>query len=327
MRSWILGGLLLAALATSLTAQEVKRVWEPPFTNGIAAVVENRVVTYDQIRREMAPLVPQVRQESRTQAEFDRKMGQLYLEILQNLIDRVLIIKAFEDEEEWQIPQTFLENEFDTILIEDFNNDRARFLEHLESQGKTMREFRTDLRDRIIVSAMRGQMRRSQSEISPAKIQAYYDANTEKFYQEAAVKLRMIVLKPLADESLSVLAQHAGAIMGKLDVGEDFAELARQYSQDAARERGGDAGWIERSDMRAELSEVAFNLTVGDYSEPISIGNQIFILKVEERREEGIKPIAEVRGEIENILADQIAREAQERWLDNLRENAFVRYQ
>lgn len=318
--------ILFAVVFSALDAQEVRRVWEPPYDNGVAAVVEDRIVTFDQIRREMAPLVPQVRQESRTRNEFDQQMGQLYLEILQNLIDRVLIIKAFQDNEEMRIPDTFLENEMDTILIEDFNNDRARFLEHLESQGKTMREFRRDLMERIIVSVMRGQMRRSQSEISPARIQAYYNENGDQFFEEAAVHLRMIVLRPLADESTNLLLQHAASILGRLDAGDDFAELARRFSQDSKREEGGDAGWISRSDIREDLAEIAFNMEVGEYSDSIQVGDQVFILKVEDRREEGVKPIGQVRDEIESILADQIAREAQERWLDGLRKGAYVRY-
>ena len=63
----------------------------PPYENGIAAVVEEKIITFEELRREMSPLIPQIRGESRSEDEFTNKMSQLYLEILQNLIDHVLI--------------------------------------------------------------------------------------------------------------------------------------------------------------------------------------------------------------------------------------------
>jgi peptidyl-prolyl cis-trans isomerase SurA len=316
--------VLIAATAT-VSAQEIRKVWSPPYDNGIAAKVEGQIITYDELRREMAPLVPQVRQEARTIEEFDQRMGQLYLEILQSLIDRVLIVKEFRNKE-YNIPQTVIDNQYDSILIEDFGNDRSRFLEHLQSQGKTPREFRRELEERIIVGAMRGQMRRSQNSISPERIADYYERNKMQFFEEAAVRLRMIVLKPLADESTDVLVQQAETIVDDLELGVPFETLARQFSQDPRANRGGDAGWISRTDMREELTDAAFALEPGDFSDPIVVGSSVFLLKVDDRRPEGIQPIDRVREQIEQILAAQYAREAQERWLERLRGNGYVQY-
>lgn len=320
--------LLLAALfgaASTASAQTVHKVWEPPFEQGIAAIVEDHVITLQEMRREMAPLVSQVRQESRSMQEFDRKMSQLYLEVLDNLIDRVLILKEFQ-KKEFNIPSSVLEKQFDEILIEDFAGDRARLLESLEAQGKTMREFRKDLRERIIVSAMRGQMQRSTSAVSPERIQSYYDEHQLQFFEEASVHLRLILLRPLADEPAAVLEQTAQRIMGELDAGRPFAELAERFSQDGRADRGGDWGWISKDDIRAELAEVAFALEPGQYSEPILVGDQVFILYVEDKKPEGLRPLSDVREQIENILASRLAREAQEEWIERLRKDAYIKY-
>lgn len=305
--------------------QEVRKVWENPNLNGIAAIVENTVITLDEVRREMSPLISQVRQESRNQQEFDENMSQLYLEILQSLIDRRLIVKAFNDKEEYRLPPTLVESEMDSILIEDFNNDRARFLEHLKARGLTMREYRQDLRDSIVVSIMRGQMQRSISAISPEKIEAFYKENQIQFFEDAAVRLDIILLKPLADESIDLLMQTAEDIMFQLDGGTDFDTLADKYSQ-YNRSAASISSWISRTDMRPELTDVAFELEVGEYSDPIVVGDSIFILYCEAKKEEGVQPINQVRDEIESTLASQYSREAQQRWLQNLRKDAFIKY-
>lgn len=319
--------IFLSLLATCLTglAQVAHNVWDPPFRQGIAAEVEEQIITFEELRREMTPLIPQIRESSRSRAEFTRRMEELYFEVLQNLIDRILIVKEFS-KREFNIPQTYVENEFDRILIEDFDRDRARFLEYLDSIGKNVREFREDLRERIIVSVMRGEKRRSESQISPERIERFYSENKIHFYEEESVRLRIIMLRPLADESEDLMRQNIERVQEELNGGKEFADVARQLSQDSRRDRGGDWGWIKRSDLKDELSVVGFRLNIGQYSEPIQLGNQIFFLFVEDRRDEGIQPLNEVRERIEEILAGQLARQAQEQWLERLRRESFIKF-
>lgn len=317
---------ILATLAAAAgIAQTAHNIWDPPFRQGIAAEVEDRIITFEELRREMMPLIPRIREDARSTAEFNRRMQELYFEVLQNLIDRILIVTEFR-RREFNIPQSVIESQMDQILIEDFENDRARFHEYLQSIGKNVREFRRDLRDQIIVGAMRGERRRSQSEISPERIERFYNENKLHFYEEEAIHMRVIMLRPLADESPDLMRQQIERVMSELSAGRDFADVAREFSQDNRRERGGDWGWIQRRDLREELVEAAFRLEIGEHSEPVRIGNQTFIIFVEDIRDEGIQPLAEVRERIEEILANQLARQSQEQWLERLRRDAYIKY-
>jgi peptidyl-prolyl cis-trans isomerase SurA len=67
-------------------------------------------------------------------------------------------------------------------------------------------------------------------------------------------------------------------------------------------------------------------LEPGEYSQPVELGDTIFILYCENKRDEMIQPVTAVRDIIETVLAGEIARESQERWLQNIRENGYVRY-
>ena len=138
--------------------------------------------------------------------------------------------------------------------------------------------------------------------------------------------LRQIILTPMADEGTALLNQTAKKIMLELADGDDFGDLARQYSQDDMSRKGGDWGWIERKDIRKELSSVAFDLEPGQYSQPVQLNDTIFILYCEGKREEMIQPVTEVRDAIENVLVGEIARETQDRWLQEVRENGYVRH-
>lgn len=328
-RNWISIIFVLTSIAISshLIAKDDITVWEDPLANGIAASVEGKIITFSEIRREMAPIIPQVIRESRTRAELTENLNSLAKEILQNQIDRVLIVRDYAKQEKFKIPQSYVENSFDDSLISDFDSDRSRFLEYLRSQNMTIREYRKKLHEDIVVSVMRSQMRKSMSKISPEKIEQYYVENKIQFFQEEQVHLRQIVLRASSKDRLNVTLEKAKNIIYELENGARFADMATEYSEDTMAEKGGDWGWIERSDIRKELGDIAFNLEEEAFSkEPMVMGNHIFLLYVEEKKEEGIQPLEDVRELIENRIMSAISREAQRKWVNRLREDAYVKY-
>jgi peptidyl-prolyl cis-trans isomerase SurA len=298
------------------------------FSNGIAAVVEDRIITAGDIRREIGPLLPQIRGQARSEEEFRKMIEQVEDEIIQNLVDQVLIVKDFFSDEKRKggIPEHYIDSEIKEQMVTRFDNDRSKYLAYLRSIGKTTREYRQLVAEEMIVGYMRGQKRKSQAIVSPQKIENYYTQNRDRFYQTDGVHLRLIKLSRIADENQAILAQTAEAIVQKLRNGADFAELAKEYSQDSRKKQGGDWGWIARNDLREELAGAAFALDKGQHSEPIRLGNDIFILLVEDKRLAGIQPLEDVRDQIERILVREMARETQDRWLERLRRNAYVRY-
>lgn len=293
--------------------------------NGIAAIVEGQVITVEELRRELAPVIPRLQVESKNEKEFSQRIEELSKQVLQNMIDRIIIVKAAE-EKGLIIPPSYVEQEYDDAINRDFGGDRSRFLEYLRARGETTRDFRKNVYESVVVNVMRSENRRSQSEISPERIEDFYIKNKIRFYQPEALHLRQIILTSLADEGLIPLRQTAKQIIIELDNGSNFGDVARKYSQDKMSRSGGDWGWIERKDIRKELSDAAFGLEKGSYSQPIEIAGTIFILYAENRRDEMIQPVSEVRDIIENVLVGEIARETQEKWLKEIRSEAYIRY-
>ncbi|NUN52000.1 MAG: peptidylprolyl isomerase, partial [Planctomycetaceae bacterium] len=65
------------------------------FANGIVAVAEEKIITVADVMQEIGPLLPQLRNEARNEKEFQERLEQLQDGAIQNLIDRVLIVKEF----------------------------------------------------------------------------------------------------------------------------------------------------------------------------------------------------------------------------------------
>jgi peptidyl-prolyl cis-trans isomerase SurA len=294
------------------------------FANGIAAVVENKIITVDDIRRELAPILPQIRRDSRNQQEFSQRLERVQDEIIRNLIDRHLIVREFRKDDRRKIPESYVENAIKEQLTTQFQGDRARFLAYLKSRGLTPRDYRAEMEEEIIYGYMRGQQRKSLNVVSPARVEEYYAANQSRFQQEEQVHLRLIQLNRGEATDEQLLAQ-AGEIVAKFRAGTKFEDLAKEYTQDSRKSRGGDWGWQKRADLKPEFSEPLFALQAGEVSAPVVQKEGVYLLYAEARKAAGVPPVSEVREQIETSLAQQMTREAQEKWLERLRRGAYVR--
>ncbi|HEY3663575.1 MAG TPA: peptidyl-prolyl cis-trans isomerase [Chthoniobacterales bacterium] len=292
--------------------------------NGIAAIVNDKVITYSEVRDVVEPRERLLRSQY-SGPELAKKITELRKAALQDLIDRQLIIQSFE-KDKLQIPPHFVDERVDQVIKESFGGDRRAFLKTMEAQKYTMSKFRDLERDKIIVSAMRSKNVTSNLIIPPGKVEEYYRTHKELFSSKAQVKLRMIMI-PGHTESGGGVAQTSMAdeIRSKLITGADFDKMAQMYSEDSTRDLGGDWGWIDDKTLAPELSRIAFSLKPGEISKVVDIGGNHYILKVEARQGGDAKPLKDVRDEIEARLRQEQAQELQEHWLASLRSKAYIK--
>ena len=322
-----------AAIISSLLAASGLAQTAPPedkldlqFANGIVAIAEDKIITVDDVRREMTPLIPQVHREAKSEQEFNQKIEALEDNAIQNLIDRVLIIKDFQKDDKKHVPVSFVDNQIADQLNEQFDNDRSKFLAYLRARGTTMRDYRKEVEEDIIYNYMLHQQHKSQSIVSPVRIEQYYKENKDRFYQDDSVHLRLIQLSRAATATDGDLRGQADAILLRVRSGEKFEDLAKEYSSDSRRAKGGDWGWMKRSDLKPEFSEPLFAVKKGECSNPVILPEGCFLLYCEDRKYAGIQPLDEVRDQIERILVQQMGRDFEDRWLERLRRNGYVKH-
>jgi len=296
------------------------------YANGIAAIAEDRIITIDDIRREVGPLIPEIQRQSRSEKEFNEKIEALQEDVIQNLIDRVLIVKDFYKDEKRHVPDSYIDNQVAETIINQFDGDRSKFLAYLRSRGISQKDYRKEQEEDMIYGYMRQQQAKSASTVSPVKIEAYYKENKDRFIQEDSVHLRLIQIIRAADDTDTTLRVKGGDIVSQIKAGADFSDLARKYSQDSRKGKGGDWGWQRRSDLRKEFSDVIFTLEKGQHSDALIMPEGAFILFAEDRKHAGALSLDEVRPEIEKALVQQGSRRATERWLEKLRRNAYVKH-
>jgi parvulin-like peptidyl-prolyl isomerase len=314
--------MFLSLATNSLRAAAVPE--SVTLVNGIAALVGESVITRDQVQRFALPAIQSINERYAMQPEMRRqRIDEALVQSLQRLVERRLILQEFADLKA-NIPESVIQDHVDETIRRDFGADRARLTKTLQEEGSTYEDFRREIRDRFIEAAMRNRNVPRDILISPGRIERYYRDNQDKFQVNDAVQLRMIVI----DKSRSPVdpMDLAREIVAKLDEGAEFADMATIYSDGSQARDGGSWGWVERNVLREDLAEIAFNLKAGERSELIDREEAIYLMYAEDTRHAQIRPLVEVRDEIEQTLKQEERKRLEKQWLDRLREKSFVRY-
>jgi peptidyl-prolyl cis-trans isomerase SurA len=290
--------------------------------NGVAAIVNDSIITYEDVMAVSARALDLYeRQYGRQSPAFRTKALEAQQEAIESLVERKLILHEFKTAG-YNLPESVIEDSIKRRIHDRFG-DRLKLIQTLQAQGKTYENFRQEVREQIIEGAMRSKHVAQEILISPAKIESYYTQHADAFKLADQVKLRMIVLdKAKHGDGTSKLA---GEIQAKLKEGVKFAEMATLYSDGSQAAQGGDWGWVERSVLREDLRDAAFSLPKGQPSDIIDKTDACYLMLVEDSRSAHVRPINEVRDEIEkNLVAEERAR-LEKKWIDRLRSKSFIR--
>jgi peptidyl-prolyl cis-trans isomerase SurA len=305
----------------------VPRVWEPPFFNGIAAQVGKVLITYDDIRRELARLAVKIKAQTSDQASYDTQMEAAYTQILNGLVDRQLFIAEF-DRKGYQLNPQAVEDTYQKILKETYNGKVSDLADELQHNGLTLPDFKVRLADNMKAQAMQQRFSRDLPAVTPAQIAAYYAAHPGDFSQASSVKVAVMTLKPMADEPASVVVQQAEALRASILGGADFSEMARTHSVDASASSGGVWDWTSLSDLEPNFQKAILNMKVGDVSNPIvtdPASGQVMLVKMLDRKSQTMTSLQDATPDIENILKTQQAKAAYDRLVDELRPKNYIK--
>ncbi|HEY1790045.1 MAG TPA: peptidyl-prolyl cis-trans isomerase [Verrucomicrobiae bacterium] len=290
--------------------------------DGISAIVNDKVITVGEVREFSAQAVDVLQREYADQPQlFDQKLNSTLNDGLETLIENQLILHEFQSKYN-ALPESLVD-EWVADRIKGQFGDRITCIRTLQAQGVTFEKFRQQVRDQTIIDQLRMQ-KRSENKIiiSPYKIETYYKLHQDDFKVGDQVQLQMIVINKISPDD-STARQKAGDILGDLKKGSSFQQLASLYSQDP-EQKGSD--WIETSVLRKELADAANALNPGETSGIIETSDECYILQVNGKRSAHVKPLNDVRSNIETTLRTQTQKDEERRWINNLKKKAFIRY-
>ena len=163
-------------------------------------------------------------------------------------------------------------------------------------------------------------------EVTPQDIEEFYQLHQEDYLGPQKVRARHILFRipeKAKTAEIQEILEQAKKVLELARKGDNFAELARKYSEDSTAARGGDLGYFKSGDMVKPFADAAFSLKKGEISDLVRTRFGIHIIKVEDIKEESIQPLAQVKGVVLKRLKEErsgeIARQRAESFIDRSR--------
>ncbi len=198
----------------------------------------------------------------------------------------------------------------------------------LMANGTSLEAVRAEITKNLKLNAL--VRSKTEGKIKPpteTEVKAYYDDNPDLFQSSESVRARHILIKSEDAAGDTGAREKIDAIRERVvgESAEDFAEVAKETSEGPSGPRGGDLGEFGRGQMVPTFDKVAFELPVGDVSEPVATQFGWHLIKVEDKTEAGTQPLDdELKGQIAAQLQNEAQQEIVEAYLAELREEAEV---
>jgi len=287
----------------------------------IVAVVNGEITTLSELQ--------ELEYSLRTQGEekLDKDNPELTSTLLDELINKKLQLQLAA-KKKIAVSEQQLQEALADIRRQNKLTTDAEFKQALAQQGMSLENFTRQLKENIQITILVRREVMSQIEIKEEEIKSYYQEHKASFTYLDELRAQHILLylpAEVTEEQVQLKKELAEQVWEKLQAGEDFAQLAKQYSDDPSAEKGGDLGYFRRGEMLPVLEEAALSLEVGGISPVLQTSFGFHLIRLTERRKHNPDNSPQLKEEIKQAIYRQKTEEKLKKWLKKLRKEAKIK--
>jgi peptidyl-prolyl cis-trans isomerase SurA len=307
-------GLVLLGTASAAHARVVEK---------IVALVGDDIVLQSEVEDRAAPLMAEIAAIANP-TEREARTNAIRREVLERLIDDQLL-----SQQATELKLTVGSDEIDRAIAQikrDYSLTDDQLKDELRKQGLSMAAYRLNTKKEILKYRVLNIAVGSKINVGDSEVQSYY----ERHMKSANVQMRashIFIAIPEGADNATVVEREkmAKSLLGRAQQGEDFAKLAREYSEDAGtRAEGGDLGFIGRDILPKPIEELVFSMHVGDIRGPVRADRGYHVIKLVDKRIGAAKPLADVQDDIRIRLRQREMERQTKIYLGELRKKILV---
>jgi len=295
--------------------------------NAVRVIVNGEIITEFDIRREVANAF-QIAREKYGEEGLQQKESEIISKGIDELIDRKILVQeakkvVLADPEKAEA----IEKNLDAFVkgaVEDVGSV-YKFYELAHKQGINPLKKRAELKEDLLVEEIMRDNVYRKIVVTPKGIKRYYQEHTDEFTSEGSLSFRHILLMFSKYETKEEAKSAAEDILNRLKDGEEFGDLAKEYSRGPHSDEGGLWESDEVKDFRKDLVAKISNLKEGEISPIIdsSFGHHIF--KIEEVVSDQTLTFQQAQNEIRNMLFREEFVKKRKEYLEKLRKNVVIK--
>ena len=254
----------------------------------------------------------------------DAQMDQMKNEVLENLIDRELLFQECK-KKRVQVESEAVADQLKNI--QQRYPDKDEFKKLLNEMGLTESQVKAQIERGMAIQELIDKEVAGKIKISDEESKSFYDNNPQFFEQPEQVKASHILIKvenDAPDAQKAEARKKIEAVQQKVKKGEDFADLAKTYSEGPSGPRGGDLGYFRRGQMVKPFEDAAFSLKPNEVSDIVETQFGYHLVKVVDNKPAKKMTYAEVKDRINDHLKKQKTDSEANAYIENLRKNAKI---
>jgi parvulin-like peptidyl-prolyl isomerase len=302
--------LLLAALVALLAAGCGGGGDSVP--SDAVAKVGDQTITQAQFQQ----LLSQAKKSYASQKRDFPKPGSAEYEQLKNQAVQYLVQRAEFAQEaqkmDVKVTASDVDKRLDQIKKQYFGNSESRYKSQLKKQGLTDTQVKDDIKAQLVQEKIFKKVT-TNVKVSDADVKKYYDQHQAQYGTPEQRDVAHILVKSKAQ---------ADKLYARVKAGEDFAKLAKKYSQDPGSKAQGGKLTISKGQTVGPFDQTAFLLATGKFSHPVKTDFGYHIIKaLSPIKPAQTTPFSKVKASIKTQLLQQKRNDAMTNWSDKLKKD------
>ena len=286
------------------------------------AIVNGSLITEEDFEREMVGVNKRI--EKLGKSLDDSQMLRIKKKILENLIDQELL---YQESQKRGINVDEAEINEQLGKIKKRFPSEAAFKAALKQANLSEATVSSQIKRGLVIKELIDKQVIEKINVLNKELRTYYETNQGSFKQPEQVRASHILIKvsPEADKSQKIGARKKiEEIQNKLKKGEDFAALAKKFSEGPSSDKGGDLGYFNRGQMVKSFEKAAFALKPGEVSGIIETKFGYHLIKVVDKKPEHIMKYEEIKDRLRQYLKQQKTKEKLDIFIEELKGKAKV---
>ncbi|HTR52831.1 MAG TPA: peptidylprolyl isomerase [Kofleriaceae bacterium] len=292
----------------------------------VVAVVNDAIILESELDARLVPLRAEAQQIA-DPAERKRRIAKLASQVLDEMVNEELIVQAAE-QAKIEVDTSEVQAALDEIKQNNKLDDTG-LAQALAAQGFTLQSYKADLKRQLLRLRAVNQLVAPKVQVTEEDVHARYDELQRRSAAVSAVRLSHILIKVPdhpTEQQLDAAKEAAAQAIARVKNGEDFAEVAKQVSQDpSTAPNGGELGWFERGSIaNPDWEPIVFAMQKGDVRGPVSGSDGLHVFYANEIKSSQLKPYAEMKDQLQRELRRRELDKATQTWVDELRKKAYI---
>jgi peptidyl-prolyl cis-trans isomerase C len=255
----------------------------------------------------------------------ESKMAAMRAKVIQSIINRELLLQQSKTR---GISVDPIEIDMRLDQIKQQLNSGQQFETLLVQVGIPLDVFRNQIRQATAIQKLLEMEVYAKTEVSEKEARIFFENNPHFFKKPEEVKASHILIQYTSEDGQErklAAKQKIESIQKKLAAGEDFAELAKSFSEGPSSVNGGDLGYFNRKKMVKPFADAAFALNPGQISTIVETRFGFHLIKVIDKKPKSSYAFDNIKPQLIEMLHKRKIQNETIQYIDNLQKKASIK--